>query len=158
MVFFLTALPVVAADQLSKLWIRSYSEGQFIFESGIFRIIHIHNTGAAFGLFQGQFFLLTLAAVIGIVLILFFIFFISRRFSLLDTTPDKLALGLILGGTIGNLADRLRFGYVTDFISIGIWPTFNVADSAITIGAILFAYFSLSSTRARKLSQSEVSE
>ncbi|MFC2020368.1 signal peptidase II [Chloroflexota bacterium] len=148
MVFSLAALLVVAADRFSKLWIRSYSEGQLIFEAGFFRLTHIRNTGAAFGLFQGQSFLLAIASIIGIVVILLLVFSVSRRFPFLDTMPDKLALGLVLGGTIGNLVDRLRFGYVTDFISIGIWPTFNIADSAVTVGVILFAFFFSSSTRA----------
>ena len=152
MVFFLAALPVIVADQLTKTWIRSYSVGQTIFEAGFFRIVHVRNTGAAFGLFQDQFWLLTVAAIASIVLILFFVLFISRRFPILDTIQDRLALGLIFGGTIGNLADRLRFSYVTDFISVGIWPTFNIADSAITIGAILFAYFFLSSSRTKDVS------
>jgi len=63
-VFVLTALLVIAADQISKLWIRSYSEGQIIFEAGFLRITHIHNTGAAFGLFQNQNFPLTIIALL----------------------------------------------------------------------------------------------
>jgi signal peptidase II len=54
--------------------------------------------------------------------------------------PGKIVLGLVLGGTIGNLIDRLHFGYVTDFIDFSFWPTFNIADSAVTIGAVIFAY------------------
>ena len=147
--FFLTALIIVAADQFSKIWIRSYSEGQLIFEAGFFRITHVHNTGASFGLFQGQSFYLTIVAFIGIILVFLFVFLLPRYFPFLDTRLVRLAIGLILGGTIGNLVDRLRFGYVTDFIDIGIWPTFNIADSAITVGVILFAYFLLSSIRAQ---------
>ena len=154
-VFFLIALLVVTADQLSKIWIRSYSENALIFEEGFFRITRVHNTGAAFGLFQDQSFSLTIVAFIGIVIILFFVLFVSRRFPLLDTRLVKPALGLVLGGTIGNLVDRLRFGYVTDFIDIGIWPTFNIADSAVTVGVILFIYSLLSSTRVKKVTQSE---
>ena len=112
---------------------------------GFFRITHVHNTGAAFGLFQGHSFTLTIVASAGIAVILLCALFLYRRFPILDSMPSRLALGLILGGTIGNLIDRLRFGYVTDFIDIGIWPTFNIADSAITVGAILFAYSSLRS-------------
>ncbi|MBA7678182.1 Lipoprotein signal peptidase [subsurface metagenome] len=52
----------------------------------------------------------------------------------------KSALGLVLGGTVGNIIDRLRFGYVTDFIDFGFWPAFNVADSSVVIGVIIFAY------------------
>lgn len=150
MAFFLTALLVAAADQFSKLWIRSYSEGQTIFQAWFFRIIHIGNTGAAFGLFQDQSFFLTIVAFVGIIIILLIAFLFSRRVPSLDTITGSLVLGLILGGIIGNLVDRLRYGHVTDFISVSIWPTFNIADSAITIGTILFAYLFLISTRAEE--------
>ena len=101
---------------------------------------HIHNSGAAFGLFQGYSFTLTIIALVGIALLLVYAFVIYRRVPFLDNVPNRVALGLILGGTIGNLIDRLRFGYVTDFIDFNLWPAFNIADSAITVGAILFAY------------------
>ncbi len=154
LVFFLTVLLVVAADQLSKLWIRSNLDvGQSLFELGFFRIIHVKpNTGAAFGLFQGQSFALSIIALIGIIVILLFAFLFSRRFPFLDNRLDKLALGLILGGTVGNLVDRLNpnLGGVTDFISVGVWPAFNIADSAIVVGVILFAYSLLALARAKK--------
>ena len=151
-VFFLTALLVVAADQLSKIWIRSYSEGHAVFEAGFFRIIHVHNTGAVFGLFQGQSLALAIVALVGVVAILVYALLFSRRFPFLNNMLGKPALGLVLGGTTGNLIDRLisNFGGVTDFISIGIWPTFNIADSAITVGVILLAYSLLSLSRAKK--------
>jgi len=140
-VFFLTALLIVAADQLSKMWIRNYlPEGQSLPEIGFFRLIHIHNTGGAFGLFQGQSFSLTIVAFIGIVIILVYTLLIYPRFSFLDGMLGKSALGLVLGGTVGNLIDRLHFGYVTDFIDVGFWPAFNIADSAVVIGVIIFAY------------------
>ena len=150
MLFSLTALLVAVADQLTKTWIRSYSEGQTIFQAGFFSIIHASNSGAAFGILQDQSFLLTIAGFVGILLILLFVFAISHRSPFLGATPGKLALGLVMGGTIGNLTDRLRYGHVTDFISVSIWPTFNIADSAVTIGVILFAYLFLFSTRAEK--------
>ena len=154
-VFFLTALLVVAADQLSKLWIRSnLATGESLPETGLFRLTYVHNTGAAFGLFPDQSFLLTIVALIGIVVLLFFALFIYRRFPFLDSRLGKLALGLVLGGTVGNLIDRLRFGYVTDFIDIGIWPAFNIADSAIVVGVILFAYSLLFLTRAENTDSS----
>ncbi|UCC90765.1 MAG: signal peptidase II, partial [Dehalococcoidia bacterium] len=65
-------------------------------------------------------------------------FYVCRRFPLLNNALSKAALGSILGGAVGNLIDRLRFGYVTDFIGVGIWPPFNVADSSITVGAVVF--------------------
>ncbi len=144
--FFLTALLLVAADQFSKIWIRAnLTTGQSIFEAGFFRLTHVHNTGAAFGLFQGQSFALTIVASVGIGVILFYAFLLHRHFPFLNNMLGKSALGLVLGGTIGNLIDRLCFGGVTDFIDFGFWPAFNIADSAITVGVILFAYSSLRS-------------
>ena len=138
---FLTALLVVAADQLSKLWIRSnLAIGQSLPETGFFRLTHISNTGAIFGLFQNQSFVLTIVAVVGIAILLFLAFFVYRHLPLLNSMLNRIALGLILGGAVGNLVDRLRFGSVTDFIGIGIWPSFNIADSAIVVGVIIFAY------------------
>lgn len=149
--FFLIALLVVAADQLSKIWIRSnLLVGQSLFEAGFFRITHVHNTGAAFGLFQGQSFLLTIVALVGITVLLVYTLVIYRKFPLLDNRLGKPVLGLVLGGAVGNLIDRLRFGYVTDFIDVGLWPAFNIADSAITVGVILLAYSLLRSARAEK--------
>jgi signal peptidase II len=151
MLLFLIALLVVAADQLSKVWIRSnLLVGQSLFEAGFFRIIHVNNTGAAFGLFQGQSFLLTIVALVGITVLLVYVLVIYRKFPLLDNRLGRSTLGLVLGGAVGNLVDRLRFGYVTDFISVGLWPAFNIADSAITVGVILFAYSFLRSARAEK--------
>ena len=121
-----------------------------MFEAGFFRISYIQNTGAAFGLFRGQSFSLTIVAILGIILLFAYVFFIHRRVPFLDNALGKIALGLVLGGTIGNLIDRLRFGYVTDFIDIGIWPTFNIADSAVVVGTIIFAYTLLRAVRAKK--------
>ena len=149
--FSLIALLVVAADQLSKIWIRSnLLVGQSLFEAGFFRITHVHNTGAAFGLFQGQSFLLTIVALVGITVLLVYALVFYRRFPLSGKRLGRPVLGLVLGGAVGNLIDRLRFGYVTDFIDVGLWPAFNLADSAITIGVILLAYSLLRSARAEK--------
>ena len=151
MVFFLTALLVVAADQLSKIWIRSnLAIGESLPEAGLFRLTQVRNTGAAFGLFPDQSFPLTIVALIGVVVILLFTLLFSRQFPFFGDRLGKLALGLILGGTVGNLIDRLHLGYVTDFIDIGIWPAFNVADSAVVIGVILVVYSLFSWTRAKK--------
>jgi signal peptidase II len=140
-VFFLTAFLVVAADQLSKIWVRSHlTVGQSLPETGWLRLTHVHNTGAAFGLFQGQSFPLTVIGLLGISALLLYALVFYRRFPLLDNTLGKVALGLVLGGTIGNLIDRLRLGYITDFIDFGFWPAFNVADSSIVVGVIIFAY------------------
>ena len=150
-VFFLTALLIVAADQLSKMWIMgSLPVGQSLPVAGLLRLTHIHNTGGAFGLFQGQSFLLTIVACVGVVIILVYALIVYRRFPFSNNMLGKFALGLVLGGTIGNLIDRLRVGYVTDFIDVGFWPTFNIADSSVVVGVIIFAFSLLSLAEAIK--------
>ena len=140
--FSLAALGVVVADQLTKWWIVEHlALRQSLFEAGIFKIARFPpNTGAAFGLFQGWSFVLAIVAIFGIALLLVYGFVVRRRFAPLDNLLGWTALGLILGGITGNLIDRLRFGGVTDFISISWWPAFNIADSAVVVGAILIAY------------------
>jgi signal peptidase II len=141
-VFLITALIVIIADQLSKLCIKSnLALGESIPETGFFRLTHIQNTGAAFGLFQDHSLILATIAIIGSLVILFLIFFMSHRFYILNTILGKLSLGLILGGTVGNLIDRLRYGgNVTDFIDFSFWPAFNLADSSTVVGAFIMAY------------------
>ncbi len=140
-VFSLVALLVVLADQLSKIWIRAnLHTGQTLFDTGFLRITNIHNTGAAFGLFPNQSLFLTIIAFIGVPAVLSCALLAHRCLPFLNNMLGKTALGLVLGGTIGNLIDRLRFGYVTDFIDFRIWPIFNLADSAVTIGIIIVAY------------------
>jgi len=140
LVFFLVALFIIVADQVSKAWIRaSIPEGYSLLKLGFFRITHVHNTGAAFGLFPDQSLLLTIFAIIAGIVVLFFVFYGHRYLPWFGSTPVVLTFGLVLGGTVGNLLDRFRFGYVTDFIDFSYWPAFNVADSAVTVGVILFA-------------------
>ena len=146
-VFFLIALLLVVADQLIKFWIReNLAVGQSLWSWGIFEIARVPpNTGAAFGLFPDHTFALTMVSVVGIAFIIVYAFLIYRRYPSLDNSLSRVALGLILGGTIGNLIERLlyllgRLGGVTDFIHIGWWPPFNLADSAVVVGVILFIY------------------
>ena len=149
--FFTTALLLVAADQLSKLWIRSnLAIGESLFEVGFFRLTRVHNTGAVFGLFQGQSLPLTIVALVGVAALLLYVFFFYRKLPFLNDRLGKLALGLVLGGTVGNLIDRIYLGYVTDFIDFNLWPAFNIADSAIVVGTIILANSLLRSTRARR--------
>jgi signal peptidase II len=132
---------VIIADQLSKLWINSnLAVGESVFEIGFFRLTHIHNTGSSFGLFQNQNLILAIIAIIGACAILFLVFFMRHRLQILDTTLAKVSLGLIFGGTVGNLINRLSFGYVIDFIDFNYWPAFNIADSSLVVGSILLAY------------------
>lgn len=153
MVFFLTAVLVAIADQFTKLWIRTFPEGQPIFEAGFFQIVRNQNTGAAFGLFQGQSLALTVVDFSGIAIILVLILRFSHHFAILEKAVTRIALALVMGGTAGNLIDRLNptLEGVTDFISLGIWPSFNLADSAITVGVILLAYSLIFLTRPKRV-------
>ena len=142
--FLLIAAFVVAADQLTKYWIRAnLLPGESLPEIGILTIVHAQNTGSAFGLFTNQAFLLTLIAVVGLVVILLFYRYLPQS-SILST----IALGLVFGGALGNLTDRIRLGHVTDFIYVRLWgdfywPAFNIADSSISIGVVVLAVFLL---------------
>lgn len=135
-------LAVVALDQLTKAWVRAeltLNTPVSVIGDNV-RWMHIRNEGAAFGLSIGRFsslFFLILASLAS-ALVLY----------LLTGTPraerlQRLSLGLILGGAIGNIIDRLWLNGVVDFIQVGVagyyWPIFNVADSAVTIGAVLLA-------------------
>ncbi len=143
-VLFLTVLVVLPADQLSKLWIKTnLTIGESLPETGFFRLTNIRNSGASFGLFQGHTLPLIVISIIGASLILFLTFFIPARFYVLNSRLGKLSLGLIFSGAVGNLIDRIGYGYVTDFIAVGVWPPFNVADSATVVGAVLLAYLVL---------------
>jgi len=140
LIFSLVALFIIGADQLTKAWIRSsLPEGHSLFRLGFFRVTHVHNTGAAFGLFPEQSLVLTIFAIIMGVVVLFFVLYGHRYFPWLGGVSAVVTFGLVLGGTVGNLIDRFRLGYVTDFIDFSYWPAFNIADSAVTIGVILFA-------------------
>ena len=139
-IFLAIALLVVAADQLSKRWIQSnFYPGQSVPETGFFRLTYAQNTGAAFSIFFGKSDILAVVSLIGVILILAYNFLMYRRFPFLITRLNKIALGLILGGTIGNLIDRMGLHYVRDFIDVGPWPVFNLADSATVVGVIIFA-------------------
>ena len=131
------AATIFAADQVTKLlivdWLRF---GQSWPTEGWLRITLARNTGAAFSLFEGQSTILSIVAIAAVGLILW-LYSTSGGTSILL----RLALGLQLGGAFGNLIDRFRFGYVVDFIDVGPWPIFNVADSSISMGiALLIAY------------------
>ncbi len=138
---FITVSFLVAGDQTSKAWIRTYPEGSIIFQQGFFRIVHIENSGAAFGIFKGLSPVLMVVDFIALTAILAYLLFFNQRFPLPNFKTSWTALTLIFAGTLGNLIDRLNPAVdgITDFIYIGPWPAFNVADSCITVGVILLA-------------------
>ncbi|MBM3244854.1 MAG: signal peptidase II [Candidatus Omnitrophica bacterium] len=103
---------------------------------GIFNFTLVHNRGAAFGILRNQvpFFILTAGLAITLILLNL------RNNKHKQPFIYNFALGLILAGGLGNLIDRVIFGHVVDFIDFKIWPVFNIADSAITIGAIILGW------------------
>jgi len=94
----------------------------------------VHNRGAAFGLLQNQLLLFVLISLFAVGLIIY-----SLK-SKANSIILKLSLSLILGGAIGNLIDRLRFGFVVDFLDLRVWPVFNIADSVITLAAVALTW------------------
>jgi signal peptidase II len=140
-VFAAVVLLVIIVDQLSKLWINGRLQpGETLWDIGFLRIIHVLNTGAAFGIFKNATTILIIVDFIGIALILFLVFGMRRQWPFIDKMFIRVSIGLLLGGTIGNLIDRMRFGQVTDFIDFKIWPVWNVADASVTVGVIILAY------------------
>jgi signal peptidase II len=134
----LVASAAVAADQVTKqLVARTLQLGDAVELAGPVSIHHVHNSGIAFGLFSSATsIVIALTAVAVICLVLFFARS-GRRHPLLPV-----ALGLVLGGSVSNLLDRIRLGYVTDFLDLAYWPSFNLADSFIVVGvALLFLSF-----------------
>jgi signal peptidase II len=134
-------IAVIAVDQVSKAVVRSslatgHHTGSFLG----FRIAHAKNTGVAFGFLGGGGALVIAVTVLALGLVLVW-FWRSPH------SPGLwLAAGLIAGGALGNLIDRIRLGSVTDFIDAPLWPTFNVADMAITIGAVIIVLVTLAPT------------
>ncbi|MGH2534115.1 MAG: signal peptidase II [Thermomicrobiales bacterium] len=131
---FTAAGVVLALDQASKwLVIRALGPGEPAHRveliGSALAFHYVENTGAAFGLFRGQTVLLT---VVALVVVGGLVASYARHHA--PSMTLALGLGLLIGGAIGNLIDRLRFEYVVDFVSVGIWPKFNIADSAITLG------------------------
>lgn len=146
----LTAI-VFLLDQFTKFLVREMLELRESFPAeGFFRFTHTFNTGSAFGLFQDQNFALILASVAGIT-VLTLIYQSQRR----PTNLLRLSLGLQLGGAAGNLLDRLRMGHVTDFVDVGPWPIFNLADASIVVGLILLVWIFVAPGGAREQAESQ---
>ena len=147
LVFFVIAGLVIALDQVTKHLVRAnLALGESVPEHGPLRITYVTNTGAAFGILQGQTVFLMVTTFFGLAAILLYFLYPPMEHGVL-----RLALGLQLGGAVGNLADRVRLGKVTDFIDVGPWPNFNVADSSIVVGvAIIIGFFLLAESLHRR--------
>jgi signal peptidase II len=144
------ALAVLAADQLTKTWIASrlpfetyhVADGAIPVIRGFFHLVHVGNTGAAWSMFTGKSVFLAALAALTLVAI-----WLWRRALGLRDRIAQISFGLLCGGITGNLIDRLLHGHVIDFIDLHfgdyIYPTFNVADSGICIGVLLYLWHSL---------------
>jgi signal peptidase II len=131
---------VLATDQATK-WIVAERLGpgaethRHAVLGDLVAVHYVENRGVAFGLFQGQAMIATALAVVVLALLI-------RTYRRAGAASWRMVGGcaLIVGGAVGNIADRVRLGYVVDFVAVSAWPTFNVADSAITIGVLLLAW------------------
>lgn len=145
---WLLAAVIVALDQLTKYWVSvrlpfgSYGSAGRTIIPGFFNLVHVGNTGAAWSMFTGRSTVLALLAGATLLAIHFW-----RRQLGLRQPAAQLAFGLLCGGIVGNLVDRLAYGHVIDFIDLHfgtyVYPTFNVADSAICIGVFWYVLWSL---------------
>jgi signal peptidase II len=137
----IVAALAITLDQLTKLWVRDHLVlGESLPIIGRLSLNYTINTGAAFGLLANQTVPLIIMSIASLLIILLFLRYLSHI-----TTLSMVSIGFIWGGAVGNLIDRIHFGHVTDFIDFRLWggfhwPTFNIADAAITVGVIALIY------------------
>lgn len=144
---------VIFVDQVSKFFVCSAlnraPQQSIPIIKNFFYLTLVQNKGTAFGLFKNQSFFFLLISLMAIILISYFLFFKKEEDGFL-----KIPLCLILGGATGNVIDRLRFGFVTDFLDFRVWPVFNFADFFICVGAGLLmlqvAGFNLHAKKLKK--------
>jgi signal peptidase II len=129
------AIAVLAADQATKAIVRgSIGRGERVDVVLGVDLVNTRNSGVAFGFFSGGGTIVAIIATLALLALLaFFATHLTRPLVWLPT-------GLLIGGAVGNLVDRAREGAVTDFVDVSIWPAFNVADAAITIGVLTLLY------------------
>ena len=132
-----TAAVVIIVDRLTKLWaLNALADGEIVPIEGILGFDLAFNTGAAYGLFKGGGSVIAVGALVAAGLIIYALRSVERRF-------EAVTLGAIMGGALGNLIDRIARGpglfdgAVVDWIETPLWPNFNIADSAIVVGAVL---------------------
>ncbi len=151
------AMLLIALDQWSKALVREQialgSEVYPIpFLAPFFRFTYWKNTGAAFGIFQNANLPLLILSVL-ISLMVVWLYFKSEDESL----AFRISLAMMFGGAVGNMIDRIRFGFVTDFIAVGSFPVFNIADSAVTVGvAIMLIVMLIQERKAKAKTADEV--
>ena len=139
MLVLFVGLVILLLDQFTKQWVRNnwmYGESRSVID-GFFNLVYVRNDGAAWNILSGQSIILVLISTIVLVLLVVYRKqFLEQRFS------HKIMLGLMIGGIVGNLVDRIRWGWVTDFLDFQFgsyhYPSFNVADSAICIAVGIY--------------------
>ena len=152
------ALVIIIFDQWTKGWVRAniapgatWLPESLAWLSPYARLVHWYNTGAAFGLFKDASMVFTVLAFIVIGAIIFYYPQVEQ-----NDWALRLALSMQLGGAIGNLIDRIRIGHVTDFISVGNFPVFNIADASISTGAAVLFLGVLLQERAERKAKSKL--
>lgn len=145
--WYLVALLVVALDQFSKVWASSaFIYGEPVPLTRFFNFTLLHNPGAAFSFLSNaggwqRWFFTGLAIIVSALLLIWIARSLGKTPSHTSNRRETFALAFILGGALGNLYDRIQFGYVVDFIVVHyqdyFWPAFNLADAAITLGAFI---------------------
>lgn len=147
---------VLVLDQLTKIWVRATFQ---LYETvpvidGFFHFTYVHNPGGAFGMLRDAdesirlpFFLIVSVLAVGALIL--FVRDLPTQLRFL-----QFALGLVLGGALGNLVDRVWFGYVTDFLDVFWgsyhWPAFNIADSGISVGIVILLYYTIVTPEPKK--------
>jgi signal peptidase II len=150
--FLIVAALVVTLDQLSKLWVRAnlFLTDKIELLPGFLELVRVDNSGAIFGLFSNHTEVLIALGIAGSVIILVFLYYFPPA-----TTVGMVSFALILGGAVGNLIDRIRLNYVTDFLNIHLqdlfyWFPFNIADAALIVGIFTLIYYLYKSGVFRK--------
>ncbi len=142
--FWVVVFFITFADQFTKYLVNTFlplyhtnPNASISIIPNFLYLIHVHNTGAAWSLFAGY---PKLLGLFGLIVLFFFYFF--RKTLQLQQLPFQFIFGLLCGGTLGNIIDRLRFGYVIDFLDVHLphyrWPAFNLADCAISISIFIY--------------------
>ena len=137
---FILIISLVLLDFLSK----TYFKDKHIQLTKYFSFNYVENTGAIFGLFKNN---NTFFIILTVLLICLLFYYLKKEKHL------RLGFSLVLAGAIGNLIDRLIYGFVIDFIDLKIWPVFNIADSCITIGVLILIYKSIKTKNLNTIEQ-----
>ena len=141
---YLISIIIIIFDQVFKSFAINHLRGNapIVIIDGIFELVYVENRGAAFGIMQDK----RILFIIITLLVISFIAVYAYRYSNQLTLYSKITLAMLIGGAAGNLIDRIRFGYVVDFIKVDLiksysFPVFNIADIFIVISTVLLAYF-----------------